>query len=291
MTTSVFILLKEYIDPAHKGSVIYINGTDKINSDEFIAGFKSFMDIISFFKYEKCNRFYDLENVKGMLYPYILLEDEYNEQVDEYPDAGTFVRSEFYRCGIIDWKEEETPGTALDRFYLSDNTEVTNDMLGEMMRRKNGDEAVVLLNFEAIRMENPIQIRTSADERKTIYSCLDIPALHAWFSENRRPQRIYCYDSKHGEAGHGAQMIPGTNRRAAQLLTNRPDTERLLKLAIGIDTESSLWYYDKANCKYIYFENQQEIRLAFHGYHLSEGDENYDNIDIEKLKKVQEIRS
>lgn len=290
MPTSVFILLKEFIDSTHIGSVAYVNGTDKINSDEFIAEFKSFMDVISFFKYEKCNRYFDLENVRGMLYPYILLKDEYNGQVDEYPDAGTFVRSEFYRCGIIDWREEDTSCISQERFYLSDHTEVTDDMLGEMVRRKSGMKAVVLLNFEAVKTENPIQIRTSSGERKTIDVCSDIPALHVWFSENRQPQRIYCYDPKHGEAGHGAQMIPGTNRRAAQLMTNRPDTEHLLGLAVGVDTESSLWYYDEANGKYIYFENQGEIRLAFHAYHIAEGEENYDNIDKEKLKKVQRIR-
>lgn len=290
MPTSVFILLREFIDSTHIGSVTYINGTDKINSDEFLAEFKSFMEVISFFKYERCNRFFDLENIEGMLYPYTLLEDEYKEQVDEYPDAGTFVRSEFNRYGIMDWREEETPGASQERFYLSDNTEVTDDMLGEIVRRKNGKEAVVLLNFEAIKMGNPIQIKTSSSERKTIDVCSSISALHAWFSAHRLPQRIYCYNPRHGEAGHGAQMIPGTNRRAAQLLTNRPDTEHLLGLAVGVDTVSSLWYYDEANGKYIYFENQREIRLAFHAYHIAEGEENYDNIDIEKLKKVQKIR-
>ena len=35
--------------------------------------------------------------------------------------------------------------------------------------------------------------------------------------------------------------------------------------------------------KHIYFENQQEERLAFHGYHLQPGEENYDNIDMDQL--------
>ena len=98
----------------------------------------------------------------------------------------------------------------------------------------------------------------------------------------------YVYNPKHGDDKHPAQMIAGTTKRAAQLLTNRNDTERLLKLAVGTDINSALWYYDEANNCYIYFENQNELRLAFHGYHLSEGEENYDNIDFHKLSLLSE---
>lgn len=78
-------------------------------------------------------------------------------------------------------------------------------------------------------------------------------------------------------------MISGTNRRAAQLEVSKAEAQKLLELAVGADTTSALWYYDVQRKKHIYFENQQEERLAFHGYHLQPGEENYDNIDMDQL--------
>lgn len=83
-------------------------------------------------------------------------------------------------------------------------------------------------------------------------------------------------------------MISGTQRRAAQLEVSRIKAQELLESAIGMDPRSPLWLYDEGTGKYIYFENQQE-RLAFHGYHLQTGEGNFDNIDKDKLKLVQQI--
>jgi len=44
--------------------------------------------------------------------------------------------------------------------------------------------------------------------------------------------------------------------------------------------------YDRANKSYIYFENQKEMRLAFHGYHVVDGEENYQNIDVNKINEI-----
>lgn len=112
--------------------------------------------------------------------------------------------------------------------------------------------------------------------------------LYEWFSKNRLPQRIYVYNPKHGDAYHKAQALPN-GKMAAQLETDEEATRCLLGKAIGIDTNSALWYYDHERKKFIYFENQREQRLAFHGYHLSPGDENYDNIDQEKLRQIEPV--
>lgn len=65
----------------------------------------------------------------------------------------------------------------------------------------------------------------------------------------------------------------------------------MLKLAVGRDRYGELWYWDEDRGKYIYFENQNTVNPpSFHAYHLVEGEKNFENIDIEKLLRVQDIK-
>lgn len=283
MDTSLFILIEEYCDSTHAPSTPYIKGKSRIDSNDLFSEFKSYMDIASYFSYEKCNRYYDTENIRGVLYPYTVLETEYNEQSEEYPDINTAIRILFNEQGFMDWRDQ--PTSSATSYYLQQEN-VTDDTLGEMARKKDAGNAVVLLNCRAIEHKSPLRLASSDRRNIDIDHYDNISCLHSWFSINRQPQRVFVYNPKHGDDKHKAHNIPGTNKTAARLLTNRSETERLLKLSVGKDLTSALWYYDDIRQKYIYFENQQEIRLAFHGYHLSLGEENYDNIDINKLKQL-----
>lgn len=296
METSLFILFSEYCDASHAPSAVYIAGNGETELETIWGEAQKWLDMSHYFEYELCNRYYDSRNLEGLLYPYTLLENEYEEaraqeetedeeDRQEYPVLNLLVKASLNAQGFVDWRDEAQE--ASEQFSWND-TDVTQDALGEMARRKKQETAVVLLNADAIRMPSPIQLSVSPTrETVDIDHCNTIPSLHQWFSENRKPQRIYDCNPKHGDDSHPARMIAGTGRRAAQLLTNQAETEQLLKLAVGTDTFSALWYYDEAHEKYIYFENQQERRLAFHGYHLSEGEENYSNIDLEKLEKIR----
>lgn len=276
METSLFILFSEYCDASHAPSAVYIAGNGETELETIWGEAQKWLDMSHYFEYELCNRYYDSRNLEGLLYPYTLLENEYEEaraqeetedeeDRQEYPVLNLLVKASLNAQGFVDWRDEAQE--ASEQFSWND-TDVTQDALGGM--------------------PSPIQLSVSPTrETVDIDHCNTIPSLHQWFSENRQPKRIYDYNPKHGDDSHQAQMIAGTGRRAAQLLTNQAETEQLLKLAVGTDTFSALWYYDEAHEKYIYFENQQERRLAFHGYHLSEGEENYSNIDLEKLEKIR----
>lgn len=285
--TSLFFLLKEYADSSKSPSSEYIESDNWINSDTFLQYFNDWMNVFEFFQYETCNRYYDGKNLRGVLYPYEILKNEYYEQEDEFPNASLYVYAQLNRLGISDWREESK--VELNDIYSYYTWEVTNDTLGEIARQTNCSIACILLNCNAINGTNPIVLTTNSKRNVVIEHCSDIASLHQWFSKNRKPQRVFVYNPKHGDNKHMAQMISGTQRRAAQLEVSRTKAQELLKLAIGIDPKSPLWLYDKETGKYIYFENQQEERLAFHGYHLQTGEENFNNIDKEKLKSVQQI--
>ena len=119
----------------------------------------------------------------------------------------------------------------------------------------------------------------------------DVSGLHRWFSANRNPQRTYIYSDKHGNCFKKSQFISGTSRRAAQLDCTDAEAQLLLERAVGSDPASELWFYDEQRGKFIYFENQNELRLAFHGYHLLPGEDNFENIDIDKLDMIQILPS
>ena len=281
MSTSLFLLFKEYADASKATSATYIEATPLVSSDEILNYFDRWIKVVKFFSYERCNRYYDSKNIENILYPYKLLEKEYSEQDDEYPTTAMLLASQFLSLGLMDWREEADEQPQESYFYYE--CDVTADTFGEMARHKKQSKAVVLLNCSAVTSANPIELSSSSKETIFLDFVKDIPTLYNWFCKNRLPQRIFDYNPKHGDENNLAWMISGTNRRAAQLEVSKAEAQRLLELAVSSDTTSALWYYDAQRKKHIYFENQQEERLAFHGYHLQPGEENYDNIDVDQL--------
>lgn len=285
MATSLFVLFREYADQCYAPSSSYIHSVSEIDADKQLAFFDRWFAIIHFFKYETCDRFYDSRNIKGMLYPYQLLKNEYEELEEEYPNLTRYVSARLKDEGFEDWRDTHDDTEGRYQSFSYNGIDVTNDTLGEVLRVKCNNPAI-LLNCNALRCPNRIPI--SSNDRQAYYvDCVDdVQTLHKWFSKNRSPQRLFIYNPKHGDKFHPSKYIPGTNRKAAQLEATCEDAQKLLELAISVQPSDAFWYYDEAVDKYIYFENQQEIRLAFHAYHLSPGEENYENIDKEKIEKV-----
>ena len=283
MGTSLFILLKEYTDGVNMPSAPYINVEDCLDEGKWLELYKRLIDTIDFFRYEKCDRFFDINNLVQATFPFDLLKDYYEER-DEYPCSSENLLAQIISMGFIDWREVcEKDGQQ----YLFYDMDVTEDTLGEIARNSRSDKAVILLNLDAISYPSPIRLSYAKGNCFVKIEHVDcIKGLHEWFSENRKPQRVFDYSPKHGDFFKPSEMISGTGRKAAQLECLQEEAQKLLEQAIGHDIGSSLWFYDSKYHKHIYFENQNEIRLAFHGYHLSEGDENFNNISIDKLVTV-----
>ena len=283
MNTSLFILLREYTDGVIMPSSPYINAEDCLDEGEWLILYKRLINTIDFFRYEICDRFFDIENLAHATYPFDLLKDYYEER-DIYPCTSENILTQISSMGFIDWREEYEEDNEQYLFYKMD---VTDDILGEIARNIRFGKAVVLLNIDAIRYPSPICLSYAKGNCVVEIEHVDcVKGLHEWFSMNRKPQRVFVYSSKHGDFYHPSEMISGSGRRAAQLKCLQSEAQALLNRAVGHDIESSLWYYDAKYNKHIYFENQNEIRMAFHGYHLSANEENFGNISIAKLIAV-----
>ena len=261
----------------------YINADSCWDKDEWVTWYKRLLAIIDFFRYEKCDRFFDLKNLVQATYPFNFLKDYYEER-DEFPGITENVLAQIGSMGFVDWREE----SAIDgHHYFFYDFDVTNDTLGEVARAVLSEKSVVLLNMGAITCPSPIKLSYAHNHCSIkIYHVDSIQTLHEWFSKNRKPQRIFVYSSKHGDFFKPSQIISGTGRKAAQLECLQDEAQSLLNHAIGNDIESSLWFYDDKYNKHIYFENQNERRLAFHGYHLNENEENFANISKVKLSVI-----
>lgn len=294
--TSLYVLFNEYVDPYFHCTNPLILSHDNNNEEKDSKYFKDFLEDIDFFRYEVLDRFYDSRNLQASLYQYEILEEEYRED-GNYPNIALTVKTSLKSCGFEDIHQKISKSP--EKRFSYHNIDVSDTIIGEAAR-DNG--AVDFYDHQqechhiSVLFQKDSLAKSLLKERKLKYDngykeiniVSNLKELYEWLSENRLPQRIYVYNPKHGDAYHKAQSLPN-GKQAAQLETDKDTTQQLLNKAIGTDTTSALWYYDNDRRKYIYFENQNEIRLAFHAYHLRPGEENYSNIDLEKLKQIESV--
>lgn len=306
--TCIYVLFKEYVDGSTAPSAPYINGEEyplgqggALNNE-----LGHVLDVLGYFSYEHCNIYYDQANLDGLLRQSNFFPDE------DYPGLDATLLSQLRDLGMTRWSD---CSVKIKETFMYDGKDVTHTLFGDMSQRELNRQET--LN----KIENPATNQTLTSEEREYEPCVllhqgavtsingqiegsrtghrkvelttvsNIKEMHAWISENRFPKRRYDYNPKHGDADHQAQMITdrnGNNKQAAQLLTTTEETNALLKLAVGRDRESELWYSDDAHGCHIYFENQGKyMPPSFHGYHLHPGEENYENIDLEKLRKLK----
>lgn len=274
--TLVYILLPEYVDLTHSTSTVSVKANTTIPLD--VSVYKRILtrvkSILSFFGYEYIYPIYNIKNLKSFAWPIKTVEDI-------YPDGKLFLQNLNRSIG---WTTADDVSNSTHVSCILYGTDVTKEVIGDMASRQKFGNAVVILNMDALTSKtSPLPVTEKyTGQSIEIVSVDDIPNLHKWISKNRVPQRQYTFNPKHGDKFNKATY-------GSQLLTDENETKRLLASAVGETRDGALWLYDKTNNAYIYFENQHELRLAFHGYHVKEGDENYENINLQKLKIVKNM--
>lgn len=291
----VYVLFKEHVGDYEDVSIPCVNCSVVTKKDcEDVKKFiNNTIDFLNFFEYETTQFVYDVANLKALICTPITSQHDPDSDEPEYPTPDGVFLAQIRIGGMADWTE----------FPLHDNKKVTyldNDITSCVLGNVANHVATgmkearaVILNLGAFYSgcEEVIAKHIHKGEIK-IPVVSDIKSLHAWLSENRYPRRIYCYNKKHGDDKHESETY--TNRKnqkikAAQLETNSEDTDKLLALAIANSADSELWYWDAERGKFIYFENQNTTPDSYHAYHLKKGEKNFDNINIDKLREIQDI--
>lgn len=303
--TTIYVLFKEYPDPYGCGkSVPYIQDSAEylVDKDALLQDWLDIYNILDYFVYEPTNKYYDDENLRRLLH----VADTFP---DEYPGAETTIRAGMSQIGLTSRRVRPVIKTDSYKFGTYN---VTDDVLGDMAQleaykqaaleriahdvshelkwEEKAYEPCVLLHQGAVMVPHGGLQVTTARESRTLATADSIISLHSWISDNRFPRRNYRPNSKHGDEHSKAQSH--SDRRhgcipSAQLLTDNVATEDFLSKAIGESVEGDLWYYDKVNGCFIYFENQGDTpQHEYHAYHLRPGEKNYDKINVVKLRMV-----
>lgn len=97
----------------------------------------------------------------------------------------------------------------------------------------------------------------------------DFKSVLKWYETNRKPQRIFNLNPKHGENGKGAH--PGNKgEKVSILMCSKEEAKNMLLKAIGVDLRV-LYFFDQVHNQYIEFKCESEN--TFHGFHLDAMDE------------------
>lgn len=275
--TLVYTVFTECISATRGTSQPFISGhfhTQEVPFDN-LAELKAIKEIFDFFSYEYFTPIYDASNLSAALKPAKPGVDITSVR------QKTFLQTLLKTHGFAD--KEDFPAEHTECMF--DGQPVSHTVLNHMVARKTFGNSVVILNLGGFaRHGDSISITDTLNGRSIdIDIASDIKSLYNWLTKNRNPKRKYTFNPKHGDI----------NKRAwkgyAQLKTSEEDTTRLLSQSVGDSRNSAVWFYDEEREEFIYFENQNEFPPNFHGYHVKEGEENYDNINFEKLRTVQDI--
>lgn len=304
--TTIFVLFKEYPDPNGRGkSAPYIQDSADYLSypEELMRDWMDVFRVLDFFAFESTNKYYDDENLQGLMDVAAIFPDY-------YPHVETVVQSGIQRVGLTSRRTNPIAKTDIYRFGVHN---VTNDLLGDMAQRekehlevltkvrcdiqkkllpkdKEYEPCVLLQNGAIVAPGGVVRITMQGNRSIELQSVSGISQLHQWLAQHRFPYRHYKYNKKHGDAHHHAGYFTDRHNNripAAQLLTETGKTKALLKKAVGISEDGDLWFYDDNHTCFIYFENQgNNPQHEYHAYHLHPGEKNYDSIDIDKIRIV-----
>ncbi len=271
MTTNeecqLFILLPEY-EEAEKTSenirTIPILETSEINEYVKLLG-----EIEERGKAEHYKLYYDRNNIDNFLIPLIELRDC-------YPPIEDGLLLSLNRVAE-NWRDEMMQDEHFE--YKLFSKIVVNDSFCEVCERKHqsmnseNDSTFAIINNRAINRIPKIAEMTRDNKRVSI-DVIDgyIESIESWLSTNRRPLRIYNWNSKHGEYGKGAHKSHN-NDTVSILYCSKEHAAELLAQAIGSDADSGpLYAWDEENHRYMEFKRDSDYSVSFHSYHLENDD-------------------
>lgn len=266
-----FLLLPKYEDVEEQPE--YIKSTNIMTEDEFLKVINKIDDIYMLISNENYKGYYDAENVSAFLYPAKTLKKS-------YPNTITRMRMVMNKWGE-NWRTQKVQKDTVKYMYYC--IPIKDDTLCEMTERKfvSKDESTFLLiNYDAFSCASETIItKRNQDEVKLNVRNADIKNISKWYETNRKPQRIFNLNPKHGENGKGAH--PGNKgEKVSVLMCNKEEAKNMLLKAIGSDLRV-LYFFDQVHNQFIEFKRESEN--TYHGFHLDAIDEKRVPEDIKAM--------
>lgn len=272
--SELFLLLPKYKEV--KGQPNYINEKDIMSESEVLEFIEGIDKICRFLEIENYEGFYDADNISAFMYPV--------EKMKEcYPNILTRMYIVMRKWGE-NWRTQKVQkNSECYKYYC---LPIKDDTLCEITERKfvSTDESTFLLiNYDAFSCSSQTVMTTRNQDGVELDVCAaDISYILKWYETNRRPQRVFNLNPKHGENGKGAHSKHGGKKVSVLMCSSGEAREMLLK-AIGTD-QKVLYFFDKKNEQYVEFKRESEN--TYHGFHLNVDDEERVPNNIKKMIKV-----
>lgn len=271
--SELFLLLPKYKEV--KGQPNYINEKDIMSESEVLEFIKGIDKICCFIENENYKGYYDVDNVLAFLYPI-------KEMEDCYPNLMTLMRRVIIKWGE-NWRIQKVQkNSECYKYYC---LPIKDDTLCEITERKfvSTDESTFLLiNYNAFSCSSQTVMTTRNQDGVKLDVCAaDISYILKWYETNRRPQRVFNLNPKHGENGKGAHP-EHDGKKVSVLMCSSGEAREMLLKAIGTD-QKVLYFFDKKNEQYIEFKRESDN--TYHGFHLDVDDEGRVPNNIKKMIK------
>lgn len=269
--SELFLLLPRYEEV--EGQPEYIRRKGVMTEKEILTVIEDINEICKFIANENYEGYYDADNVAAFLYPV--------EEMEEcYPNIKTRMRRVMSKWGE-NWRTQKVQRDT--ESYMCRGLPIKDDTLCEMAERKtvSADGTVFLLVNQGAFSDavRSIQVQRNRTELDFEVRKADFKSVSEWYEANRKPQRVFNLNPKHGENGRGAHPV-NKGEKVSVLLCSRGEAENMLLKAIGTDLRV-LYFFDRTHNQYIEFKRESEN--TYHGFHLDVTDEKRVPEDIKKM--------
>lgn len=271
--SELFLLLPKYKEV--KGQPNYINEKDIMSEFEVLEFIKGIDKICCFIENENYKGYYDVDNVLAFLYPI-------KEMEDCYPNLMTLMRRVIIKWGE-NWRTQKVQKDSESYKYYC--LPIKDDTLCEITERKfvsTDGSTFLLINYDAFSCSSETVMTMRNHDGVELDVCAaDISYILKWYETNRKPQRVFNRNPKHGENGKGAHP-KHDGKKVSVLMCSSGEAREMLLKAIGTD-QKVLYFFDKKNEQYIEFKRESDN--TYHGFHLDVDDEGRVPNNIKKMIK------
>ena len=217
--SELFLLLPRYEEV--EGQPEYIKSKDVMPENEILKVIESIYEICQLIENENYVGYYDADNVSAFLYPVEAMEEC-------YPNTKTRMRRVMSKWGG-NWRAQKVQQDTESYMYYC--ITIKDDTLCEMTERKFGStdgSSFLLVNCDAFSCASEtITTKRNQDEMELDVRNADIKSISKWYETNRKPQRIFNLNPKHGENGRGAH--PGNKgEKVSVLMCSRGEAKEML---------------------------------------------------------------
>lgn len=260
--------------------VTYVHIQKEVTKDDVVNVVKTIYQFYQDFVHEQMCSYYDSDNVERFLHDVTV-----SKRV--YPSSQK-MRSAFKDNKVMNCRKMKGRSQTMMTYPFPFNVQNTlmEAIANGFSSAEEHGSAVLILNINGIESDpNLLKLDNGNGELTIDVKTMNRDELYNWFVENRRPARIWLWNSKHGDKYRAQQNNPG--EKVSRLLSTQDEAKDNLPKAISVAVVDSkngdMYMFDAQYDAYIDFKASNG---TWHAFHLGDEDERK-KITPELLKRLK----